>query len=113
MPALPAFFDRALAPLRVVLEHKYYIDWFNENVIAAGARLLGTGLWKGGDAGIIDGLVINGSARLVGAFAGVVRLVQTGHLYWYALVMVLGVFGFMTWRLWPGLIGPYLGTLAR
>jgi NADH-quinone oxidoreductase subunit L len=113
MPALPAFFDRALAPLRVVLEHKYYIDWFNENVIAAGARLVGTGLWKGGDAGIIDGLVINGSARLVGAFAGVVRLAQTGHLYWYALVMVLGVFGFMTWRLWPGLIGPYLGTLAR
>ena len=104
-PAIPAALDRALKPLRVVLENKYYLDWFNENVIAAGARLLGKGLWKGGDQGLIDGLVINGSARVVGAVAGVVRLVQTGHLYWYALVMVLGIFGFLTWRLWPSLSG--------
>ena len=81
------------------------MDWFNENVLAAGARLLGRGLWKGGDQGLIDGLVVNGSARVVGAAAGLVRLVQTGHLYWYALVMVLGVFGFLTWRLWPFLAG--------
>jgi len=37
----------------------------------------------------------------VGAVAGVVRMVQTGHLYWYALVMILGVVGLMTWQLWP------------
>jgi NADH-quinone oxidoreductase subunit L len=91
--------------VRTVLENKYYMDWFNENVLARGARALGLGLWKGGDQGLIDGLLINGSARLVGAFAGLVRLVQTGHLYWYALVMVLGIFGFLTWRLWP-----YLGA---
>jgi NADH-quinone oxidoreductase subunit L len=84
-----------------VLENKYYMDWFNERVIAAGARLLGTGLWKGGDGRVIDGVLIDGSARAVGMVAGVVRLVQTGHLYWYALVMVLGIFGFLTWRLWP------------
>ena len=98
-PSIPAALDRALKPLRIVLENKYYMDWFNENVLAAGARLLGRGLWKGGDQGLIDGLVVNGSARVVGAAAGLVRLVQTGHLYWYALVMVLGVFGFLTWRL--------------
>jgi NADH-quinone oxidoreductase subunit L len=89
------------APIITILENKYYFDWFNENVLAAGARLLGRGLWKGGDQGLIDGLFVNGSARLVGAIAGVVRLVQTGHLYWYALVMILGVFGLMTWQLWP------------
>jgi len=104
-PAIPAAFDKALKPLRVVLENKYYMDWINENILARAARLLGTGLWKGGDQGVIDGLLINGSARVVGAFAGLVRLVQTGHLYWYALVMVLGIFGFLTWRLWP-----YLGA---
>ncbi|MBK8526737.1 MAG: NADH-quinone oxidoreductase subunit L [Rubrivivax sp.] len=104
-PSIPAALDRALKPLRIVLENKYYMDWFNENVLAAGARLLGRGLWKGGDQGLIDGLVVNGSARVVGAAAGLVRLVQTGHLYWYALVMVLGVFGFLTWRLWPFLAG--------
>ena len=80
-------------PLTVGTEHRHADD--------AGARLLGKGLRKGGDAGLIDGLVVNGSARLVGAFAGMTRLVQTGQLYWYALVMVLGIFGLLTWQLWP------------
>jgi NADH-quinone oxidoreductase subunit L len=70
-------------------------------VIAASARMLGTGLWKGGDVGLIDGIVINGSAKSVGNVAGIVRLFQNGYLYWYALVMILGVIGLMTWQLWP------------
>ncbi len=99
-PAIPAALDRALKPLRTVLENKYYLDWFNEHVLAAGARLLGTGLWKGGDQALIDGAV-NGSAGLVGRLSGVVRGWQTGHLYQYALVMALGIFGLLTWQLWP------------
>jgi NADH-quinone oxidoreductase subunit L len=55
--------------------------------------------------GLIDGMMVNGSARLVGLIAGIVRLVQTGHLYWYALVMIVGVIGLMTWQLWPHLSG--------
>jgi NADH-quinone oxidoreductase subunit L len=70
-------------------------------VLAAGARLLGTGLWKGGDGAVIDGFLINGTARGIGGIASVVRLIQTGYLYWYALVMILGVIGLMTWQLWP------------
>lgn len=100
-PAIPAAIDRTLSPLRTLLENKYYFDWFNERVLAAGARGLGMGLWKGGDQGLIDGLLVNGSARSVGLLSGVVRRLQTGQLYWYALVMVIGIFGFMTWRLWP------------
>jgi len=107
-PAIPAAFDRALKPLRTVLENKYYMDWFNENVIAAGARGLGLGLWKGGDVALIDGAVVNGSARAMGSLSGMLSLLQTGRLYWYALVMLLGIFGFMTWRLWP-----FLGGLIR
>jgi NADH-quinone oxidoreductase subunit L len=108
MPSIPAAFDRALKPVRTVLENKYYLDWFNEHVLAAGARMVGMGLWKVGDQAIIDGAVINGSARAVGALGGVVRRVQTGHLYWYALVMMLGVFGLLTWQLWP-----YFTSLLR
>jgi NADH-quinone oxidoreductase subunit L len=74
-------------------------------VLAAGARLLGTGLWKGGDQTLIDGVVINGSARAVGALAQLTRLFQTGYLYFYALVMLLGVFALMTWQLWPQVRG--------
>ncbi|WP_374584999.1 NADH-quinone oxidoreductase subunit L [Ideonella dechloratans] len=102
-PSIPATLARVLAPVVRVLEKKYYMDWINENIIAAGARLIGRGLWKGGDVGLIDGLLVNGSARVVGWCAGALRVVQTGFLSWYALVMVLGVFGLMTWQLWPHL----------
>ena len=102
-PAIPAWFARTFRPLVTILENKYYMDWFNENVLARAARALGTGLWKAGDQGVIDGVLINGSARTVGGIAGLVRLIQTGHLYWYALVMILGVVGLMTWQLWPSM----------
>jgi NADH-quinone oxidoreductase subunit L len=104
-PHIPAAIGLALAPIVRVLENKYYLDWFNEHVLAAGTRLLGRGLWKGGDGFLIDGLLVNGSARVVGLVAGLSRLVQTGHVYWYALVMLLGVFGLLTWQLWPALSG--------
>lgn len=99
-PQIPAAFDRALKPVRTVLENKYYMDWFNEHVLAAGARLLGTGLWKGGDQAVIDG-AINGSARGIGGLAQVLRRAQTGRLYTYALVMLLGIFVLLSWQLWP------------
>nr|WP_316639248.1 NADH-quinone oxidoreductase subunit L [uncultured Roseateles sp.] len=100
-PSIPAAIKNASGPIYKLLDNKYYLDWFNENVLAAGTRLLGTGLWKGGDQGLIDGFIINGSARGIGSVAGLVRLFQSGYLYWYALVMILGVIGLMTWQLWP------------
>jgi NADH-quinone oxidoreductase subunit L len=96
-PSIPATFARVLAPLIKIGENKYYMDWFNENVLAAGARLLGHGLWKGGDVALIDGLAINGSARLVGMISAVARLGQTGYIYHYAMVMLVGVVALMTW----------------
>jgi len=112
MPALPVAIGKALAPVMRLLENKYYFDWFNENVLAAGARGLGRGLWKGGDMGLIDGVLINGSARAVGLLANLTRLVQTGHVYWYALVMLLGVFGMLTWQLWPAVLLPFVSGLT-
>jgi NADH-quinone oxidoreductase subunit L len=99
-PSIPATFARVLAPVITVMENKYYMDWINENILAAGARLLGRGLWKGGDVALIDGAAVNGSARLVGMFASVVRLFQTGYIYHYALVMLVGVIALMTWFVW-------------
>jgi NADH-quinone oxidoreductase subunit L len=100
VPAVPAAIGRALSPIITVLENKYYLDWINENILARGARALGVGLWKAGDQAVIDGAVVNGSWRVVGALAAVVRQLQTGYLYHYALVMVLGVFALMTWFVW-------------
>jgi NADH-quinone oxidoreductase subunit L len=100
VPSVPAAIGRALSPVVSVLENKYYLDWINENILARGARALGVGLWRAGDQAIIDGAVVNGSWKIVGAVAAVVRQIQTGYLYHYALVMVLGVFALMTWFVW-------------
>ena len=83
-----------------MLENKYYMDWFNENVLARGARALGTGLWKGGDQGVIETGVVNASWKLVGGFSSFVRGAQSGYLYHYALMMIVGVFLFMTYFVW-------------
>ena len=99
-PKVPAFFARALRPLIVVLENKYFMDWINENILAKGARGLGSLLWRVGDRAIIDGFFVNGSWKVVGWVSGVVRLFQSGFLYHYALVMILGVFVLMTYFVW-------------
>ncbi|HQR86144.1 MAG: NADH-quinone oxidoreductase subunit L [Burkholderiales bacterium 35-55-47] len=99
-PAVPAAIKRVFNPIYVLFENKYYMDWFNENVLARGARALGTGLWKGGDQAIIEGGVVNASWKLVDRVSAVTRLLQTGYLYHYALVMILGVFLLMTWFVW-------------
>jgi NADH-quinone oxidoreductase subunit L len=99
-PAVPAALARVLRPLVVLLENKYFLDWINENVLARGARLLGTGLWKGGDRMLIDGFLVNGSWKLVGWIAARVRQAQSGYLYHYALAMILGIFVLMTYFVW-------------
>ena len=99
-PALPTAIKKAVMPVYTLLENKYYLDWFNENVLARGARALGTGLWKGGDEYVIDGGLVNGSWKLVDWVSGTVRRVQTGYLYHYALGMILGVFVLMTYFVW-------------
>ena len=99
-PAVPAAMGRALHPLVVLLENKYYMDWINENILARGARALGNGLWKIGDRTLIDGLLVNGSWKLVAMVSAWTRKLQTGYLYHYALVMILGIFLLMTYFVW-------------
>ncbi len=99
-PALPAAIKRVFQPIYTLLENKYYMDWINENIIAAGTRLLGVVLWKGGDQGLIDGAIVNGSWKLVARISAAVRRVESGFLYHYALFMILGVFALMTYFVW-------------
>ncbi|MEY3952489.1 MAG: NADH-quinone oxidoreductase subunit [Pseudomonadota bacterium] len=96
-PGIPAAFQRAFSAVHRVLEEKYFLDRFNEVVFAGGARKIGSGLWTRADQGLIDGFLVNGSARLVGVFAGLMRLGQTGFLYHYAIAMILGVALMLWW----------------
>ncbi|ALM81702.1 NADH-quinone oxidoreductase subunit L [Bordetella sp. N] len=95
-PKVPAKIYSSLSFVNRILENKYFVDWFNEQVIARGARCLGRGLWQAGDRGLIDGVIINGSARLVGWVAGVSRYLQSGYIYHYAFAMIIGIVALVT-----------------
>ena len=93
---LPEKLRRAFGPLYTLLDNKYYFDRFNDWFFAGGARLLGRGLWKGGDVAVIDGFFVNGSARVVAWSAQIARKLQSGLIYHYAFTMIIGVFVLLT-----------------
>jgi NADH-quinone oxidoreductase subunit L len=90
-PDIPARIAEACGAVHTVLTRKYYFDDLYESVLAALGRGVGGGLWQVGDVRLIDGLMVNGSARGVGWLSGVVRRIQTGLLYHYAFAMILGL----------------------
>jgi NADH-quinone oxidoreductase subunit L len=94
---LPRFFAKVFAWPKRILDGAYGFDDFNAAVFGGGARLLGRGLWRMGDVRLIDGLMVNGTAFLIGTTALQWRKIQTGYLYHYAFVMILGLIGLITW----------------
>jgi NADH-quinone oxidoreductase subunit L len=94
-PDIPAAIRQRFSGIYTLLDNKYYMDKINEVVFAKGAVAFGKGLWKEGDVVVIDGIV-NGSARAVAKFAGVIRFLQTGYIYHYAFAMIIGMLGLLT-----------------
>ena len=99
-PDIPAAIKNKFGGIYTLLENKYYFDRFNDWFFAAGARGASGYLWKFGDVKLIDGLMVNGSAKLIGMLSGVVRRFQTGYIYHYAFSMIIGVFVLLTIRDW-------------
>ena len=93
----PSGSKRAAGPIYTLLDQKYYFDRFNDWFFAGGARALGAFLSTVGDRTIIDGFFVNGTARLVGWTASLLRHIQSGYVYHYAFTMILGVFALLTW----------------
>jgi NADH-quinone oxidoreductase subunit L len=98
-PDLPGRLRTKFGLLTRILENKYGFDEAYQKVFGDGTVKVGTGLWKGGDVTVIDGVLVNGSAKTVGAFARLVRLFQTGFINTYAFVMIMGVFLLLSWFL--------------
>ena len=90
-PELPPVLRAKWGVLVTVLEEKYGFDRFNDWFFAGGARMVGNVLWKFGDVLLIDGLFVNGTARLVGWGSTVVRKLQSGYIYHYAFAMIIGI----------------------
>jgi NADH-quinone oxidoreductase subunit L len=96
-PDLPGQIQARLAGLYDVMNRKYLFDEIYQVVFMRGSQRLGGVLWKYADAGLIDGVLVNGTARLVGWFAAVARHLQTGYLYHYAFAMIVGLLILLTW----------------
>ncbi|MDP1927997.1 MAG: NADH-quinone oxidoreductase subunit L [Thiobacillus sp.] len=95
-PDIPAAIQKRFSFIHSMLVNKYWFDELYSWLFAGGARLLGGGLWRGGDQAIIDG-AINGTARLIDRAARLMRAFQSGYIYHYAFAMLIGVFALVTW----------------
>jgi NADH-quinone oxidoreductase subunit L len=95
-PDLPAVIKGKLGFLYTILERKYGFDEAYQWLFGDGAVRFGTGLWKGGDVAVIDGVFVDGSARAVGWFAAVIRTLQSGLIYHYAFAMIIGILVLLT-----------------
>ncbi len=95
-PDIPASIQQRFNGIYRILENKYGFDSFNERVFAGGARWIGNKLWQIGDVQLIDGTMVNGTARLIGRISGIIRQLQSGLIYHYAFAMIIGVFLFLT-----------------
>ncbi len=90
----PAIADKAAAAMRPIyttLVNKYWVDDLYRAVFARGGVRFGRALWRYGDAAVIDGMAVNGSAALVERVSAGVRRMQSGYLYHYAFAMILGL----------------------
>ena len=96
-PRFPEQVRRRARGLYTLLDNKYYVDRFNDWFFAGGARAVGGVASDVGDRRLIDGLLVNGAARVIGWSAGLVRHLQSGYVYHYAFTMIIGVFVLLYW----------------
>jgi NADH-quinone oxidoreductase subunit L len=96
-PELPGQIATRVSPLYKLLANKFYFDEIYQAVFAGGSRGLGKALWRVGDVALIDGGMVNGSARVVGWMSGMLRQLQSGYLYHYAFAMIIGLSALLAW----------------
>jgi NADH-quinone oxidoreductase subunit L len=95
-PDIPDLIKAKLGLVYMVLDRKYGFDEAYQWLFGDGAVRFGTGLWKGGDVAVIDGVFVDGSARVVRWVAVVIRTLQSGFIYHYAFAMIIGVLVLLT-----------------
>lgn len=95
-PDIPAAIKSRFIVIYNILDNKYGFDSFNDKFFAGGSRLIGNKFWQIGDVKIIDGFLVNGTARLIGRISGIMRHLQSGLIYHYAFAMIIGAFLMLT-----------------
>ena len=95
-PQLAQHLKQTFSSVHKALYNKYGIDELYQALFATGFKKIGAFCDSFGDRLIIDGLIVNGSAKIVNWFSSKVRNVQTGYLYHYAFAMIIGLLILMT-----------------
>ena len=90
-PSLPGKLVNRIGFIHKVLVNKYGFDDFNQIVFVGGVRKIGYFLFQFGDIKMIDGVLVNGSARSVRIFSNMIRHIQSGYLYHYAFAIIIGL----------------------
>ena len=99
-PSLPGNVSQRLSLIYRILHRKYGFDELYQWLFASGGVRLGEWLWKRADVALIDGFAVNGTANMIGWFSRILKRLQTGYVYHYAFVMIIGLVAFLSWGLW-------------
>lgn len=100
MPEIRARLSKRLPVIEKILLLQYGFDWFNDHVIVKSTRWLATVFFKTGDLKILDHYIVDGSGRGITRISRIIRRLQSGYLYHYAFVMIIGLLGFLCWLIW-------------
>jgi NADH-quinone oxidoreductase subunit L len=100
VPDAPAAFVAQFPSLHRFLMHKWYFDELYDLIFVRPAMWLGRFFWKKGDEGTIDRFGPHGAAYAVSVGNRVTARLQSGYVYSYALVMLLGLIAAATWVFW-------------
>ncbi len=98
-PELPGIVARRFRAIYLFLLNKWYFDELYDALLVRPAMALGFDLWKKGDGAVIDGLGPDGVAATATRLAVRASRLQTGYLYHYAFVMLIGVVVLVSWYL--------------
>ena len=95
-PDLAGTIKERLGVVYNILIRKYGFDELYQALFAGGSRRIGKLFWKNGDVAAIDGIMVNGTANMIGWISGKLRYMQSGYLYHYAFTMIIGLIGLLT-----------------
>jgi NADH-quinone oxidoreductase subunit L len=99
-PEAPLRFVQQFPSVYNFVSNKWYFDELYDVLFVRPSLWLGRLFWKRGDEGTIDRFGPHGAAYAVGIGNRVTYRLQSGYLYSYALVMLLGLIGAATWAIW-------------
>ena len=88
--------------IKKIIDSKYGFDYFNENILAKVTRKLGQFFWYFFDMTLIDGFLVNGSAKAIHFLSHMIKKIQTGFVSHYAFYMMIGLMLFISYFIWSG-----------